>query len=64
MSGKSYYKQRYDTRRENHKCTACGAALDENYFYVQCPKCRRYYSEYNKKKKTAGAAPNGQKKIS
>ena len=60
----SRYKQYYN-RRENHQCTVCGTVLEDDYFFTQCPKCRRYKSEYNKKKKTAGAAtPNGQKKIS
>ena len=61
---KIYRTNQYYKRRENHRCVMCGAPLEDNYFYVQCPKCRQYRADYYKKKKTAGAAPNGQKKIS
>lgn len=64
-AGNVTYTRQYYNRLEKHQCTMCGTALDENYYFTQCPKCRQYRADYYKKKKTAGAAtPNGQEKIS
>ena len=55
-------RERYHKWARNHQCVHCGAKLPEEYYYVSCPKCRQYQAEYQKRKKTAGAAtPNGQK---
>lgn len=44
----NYLQSRYRQLASQHRCTACGEKLPENYYYTRCPKCKEQQSRRHK----------------